>query len=62
VGAAIGGAILRRGPPELRPWRIALVAIAVQYLVIANFVPLGYALPTAFLWLWAGVVYARRPA
>jgi putative inorganic carbon (hco3(-)) transporter len=61
---ALGGAILRRGPPELRPWRIALVAIAVQWLVIANFVPLGYAMPTAMLWLWAGIVYprARRDA
>lgn len=64
LALAIGGAILRRGPPELRPWRIALVAIAVQWLVIANFVPLGYALPTAMLWLWAGLVYppARRDA
>jgi putative inorganic carbon (HCO3(-)) transporter len=59
---AIGGAIWRRGPPELRPWRIALVAIAVQWVVIANFVPLGYALPTAMLWLWAGIVYPRARA
>lgn len=62
LALAIGGALLKRGPPELRPWRIALVAIAVQYLVVANFVPLGYALPTAVLWLWAGIVYPRRTA
>jgi putative inorganic carbon (HCO3(-)) transporter len=57
--AAIGTAILRRGPPELGWWRVALVAIAVQWFVVANFVPLGYAFPNALLWLWAGVVCWR---
>ena len=56
---AIGGAILRRGPPELTPWRIGMVAIATQWFVVANFVPLGYAFPNALLWLWAGIASAR---
>lgn len=55
--AAIGGAIFRRGPPELRLWRIGLIAVAVQWLVVANFVPLGYAFSNALLWLWAGVAW-----
>ena len=56
---AIGAAIFRRGPPELRWWRVGLIAIAVQWFVVANFVPLGYALPNALLWLWAGVAWTR---
>jgi O-antigen ligase len=56
---AIGGAILRRGPPELTAWRIGLIAIAAQWFVVANFVPLGYAFPNALLWLWAGIASAR---
>lgn len=52
----IGGAIVRRGPPELRRWRIGLTAVAVQWFVVANFVPLGYAFPNAILWLMAGIV------
>ncbi|MDX6637261.1 MAG: putative inorganic carbon ((-)) transporter, partial [Solirubrobacterales bacterium] len=54
----IGGAIVRRGPPELRRWRIGLTAVAVQWFVVANFVPLGYAFPNAILWLMAGIVSA----
>jgi O-antigen ligase len=56
---AIGGAIATRGPPELRPWRIGLVAMAVCWLVVGNFVyPLAFA--TLLLWAWAGVVWAGR--
>jgi O-antigen ligase len=54
--AAIGTAILRRGPPELRPWRIGLIAIAVQWAIVANFVPLFFAFPNLILWVWAGVL------
>jgi putative inorganic carbon (hco3(-)) transporter len=55
----IGGGILRRGPPELGAWRVGLIAIAAQWLIVANFVPLGYAFPTALLWLWAGITWYR---
>jgi glycosyltransferase involved in cell wall biosynthesis/O-antigen ligase len=51
------GAFSRRGPPELRPWRIGMVAIGVQWLVVANFVPLAYAFPNALIWLWAGILW-----
>jgi putative inorganic carbon (hco3(-)) transporter len=55
----VGGALLARGPPELRPWRVGLLAVAIIFAVVANSVP-----PTAFmnlsLWLWAGVVVSGR--
>jgi putative inorganic carbon (HCO3(-)) transporter len=55
----IGTALTTRGPPELRPWRVGLLAIAIASLVISNSVP-----PTAWLnrsiWLFAGVVYSAR--
>ena len=55
----VGGGLLRRGPPELRPWRIALLALAVDWVMVAAVTPLPYALPTALLFLWAGVVRSR---
>jgi putative inorganic carbon (HCO3(-)) transporter len=62
--SGIGGAVIRRGPPELRPWRIGLLAIAVHWIVVANFVPLPYTFPNLLLWTWAGLVTAAavRPA
>jgi O-antigen ligase len=56
---AIGGSILRRGPPELLAWRFGLIAIAINWIVVANFTPLTYALPNLLLWTWAGLVAAR---
>src|SRR5262245_2087135 len=52
----LGEAIVRRGPPELLPWRIGLVAITVLWIVVAATTPLPYAFPTLVLWTWAGVV------
>ena len=57
---AVGGAILRRGPPELVWWRLGLLAIATQWFIYANFAPLGFGFSNALLWLWAGVVWARK--
>jgi O-antigen ligase len=55
----IGTALTTRGPPELRAWRVGLLAIALASLVVSNSVP-----PTAWLnrsiWLFAGVVYSAR--
>jgi O-antigen ligase len=62
--AAVGGAVFRRGPPELLPWRIGLACIAVPFLVVANLSPLSYTFPNLLLWLWAGVAgsgYLSRP-
>jgi putative inorganic carbon (hco3(-)) transporter len=53
---AVGGAVTTRGPPALRPWRIGLLAIALFWVVVAMFAPLGQVLPTFIPWLWAGIV------
>ena len=62
---AVGGALATRGPPDLRAWRAGLLAIAVCFIIVTNFVP-PMAFPNLVLWLWAGVVwsgrYARREA
>lgn len=57
---AVGGAILRRGPPELAPWRVGLVAVFVGFLVVANLGPLSYPFPNLLLWTWAGIVGAEH--
>jgi O-antigen ligase len=59
-GAAIVVPALRRGPPEFEPWRLGLLALALCWLITANFGPLGYAFPTLVLWTWAGLVAAAR--
>jgi O-antigen ligase len=54
---AVGGAILAPPEtPELRVWRIGMVALALDFLVIINFAPSSYAFPTALLWTWAGLL------
>ena len=59
--AAIGGAIVRRGPPALRPWKIGLLALFVASLVSYATAPFSYVFPTLLLWLWAGVAWGPRP-
>ncbi|HYA69488.1 MAG TPA: O-antigen ligase family protein, partial [Acidimicrobiales bacterium] len=58
--AGVGGAAFRRGPPELYPWRLALIAMFTCFLVVANLGPLSYPFPNLMLWLWAGIVAADR--
>jgi putative inorganic carbon (HCO3(-)) transporter len=57
---AIGGAILRRGPPPLRDWRIGLIAVAVSYAVVGMTTPLGYPFSALLMWTWAGLVWGER--
>jgi O-antigen ligase len=55
----VGGALRTRGPPDLQPWRLALLALFVFFVIQENFVP-----PAVFqnlgIWLWAGVVWAAH--
>ncbi len=60
VFIAIGGAIVKRGPPELVPWRIGLLAYTICWAVVLNLTPLPQAFPNLLLWLWAGVVVSWR--
>lgn len=56
VALGILGGLPRRGPPDVDDWRVGLVAIAVAYAVITNFVP-PQVFPNLTLWLWAGVCW-----
>ena len=60
--AAIGGAIVRRGPPWAVPWRIGLFAIAIMWGIVIFFTPLEGPFSPVVLWTWAGIVWASgRP-
>jgi putative inorganic carbon (HCO3(-)) transporter len=59
--AAIAGSIVRRGPPELLPWKIGLVAVAVSVAVAWATAPSSYVLATMLLFLWAGVARGLDP-
>jgi O-antigen ligase len=50
----VGGGLPRRGPPDLDDWRIGLLALAIVYAVIENFVP-PQVFPNLALWIWAGI-------
>ncbi|MEN3284657.1 MAG: putative inorganic carbon ((-)) transporter [Solirubrobacteraceae bacterium] len=60
--AAVGAPIVRAPPPGTRAWRTGLLAIAVMWLVAANFSPLAAVFPNLLLWTWAGVLWSRRVA
>jgi putative inorganic carbon (hco3(-)) transporter len=60
LALAVGGALVRRPPPELRLWRAGLLAVAIAWVVVAMVTPLAFAFPTLLLWTWAGVVWGRR--
>jgi O-antigen ligase len=59
----VGGAIFRRGPPALRPWKLGLLAIFLFFIVVTAFNPLQPPFTSLLLWTWAGVALAMvRPA
>jgi O-antigen ligase len=55
--AAMGSA-LRARPPDQQAWRVGLVAIALFWVINANFAPLGHIFAGSIAWLWAGVALA----
>ena len=59
-GAAVTvavGAVGRRGPPSLGPWKVGFIGLVVAYAVVATTSPLAFAGPTLLLWAWAGVAW-----
>ena len=60
TAAVAAGALLRRGPPSLRPWKIGFVGLLVSYAVVAVSSPLAFAAPTLLLWTWAGVLWGTQ--
>jgi putative inorganic carbon (hco3(-)) transporter len=57
----VGGAVLARGTPELRPWKLGLLAALVFFVVVAAFDPQQQPFPAILLWVWAGVAIGRAP-
>ncbi|HTA13391.1 MAG TPA: O-antigen ligase family protein [Solirubrobacteraceae bacterium] len=51
----VGSAVLSRGPAELRPWKLGLLAVGVFFVVVSLFNPYLQAFPILLLWTWAGV-------
>ena len=62
MGAAFGGALARRAPPEIRPWQVGLKAVIVAWLIAGTSGPTRYAFTIALAWTWAGIVYGRSAA
>lgn len=58
--SAVGAACFRSVRPEMRAWRLALMAMFACFVVVANLGPLSYALPNLMIWLVAGVVAVDR--
>src|SRR4051794_16171805 len=54
---AVAGGIVRRGPPDIRPWQVGLVAVVVQWAIVSSFAPAAFAFPNLLLWTWAGVLW-----
>lgn len=59
---AVGSALLSRGPPEMAPWRGGLLAMAIFWVIVANFAPTGQVFPSLVVWFWAGVVLSGSVA
>jgi putative inorganic carbon (HCO3(-)) transporter len=57
-----GASLRRRGPPDLQPWRLGLIAVAVSWMVTSATEPLSFPFPALLLWAWAGVVYGGSRA
>jgi putative inorganic carbon (hco3(-)) transporter len=60
TACGLGGAIFQ-GSRNMRPWRSALLAMAVFYLIVIVFVPPPSGFPPLILWLFAGVVWGGDP-
>jgi putative inorganic carbon (HCO3(-)) transporter len=60
IATTIGAAMFWRPPPELEDWRIGLVAMGVQWAVVAMFTPFSYTFSFLFMWTFAGIVTAHR--
>jgi putative inorganic carbon (HCO3(-)) transporter len=57
----VGGAVFSRGPAELRPWKLGLLAIVVFFIVVGFFDPYEAPFPVLLLWAWAGVALGHAP-
>jgi putative inorganic carbon (HCO3(-)) transporter len=49
--------VMRRGPPQLRPWVLAGLAIAIAWFVQSNFAPVTYAFDNYVPWVFAAIAF-----
>jgi putative inorganic carbon (hco3(-)) transporter len=61
IAWAIGGAILARGPTDLRPWKLGLLAVAVFFGVVCLVDPHTAPFPMVVMLVWAGVAAGAKP-
>jgi O-antigen ligase len=54
------GALTARAGPDLRPWKIGFVAVAIMWFCVLNLTPLNQVFPNIMLWTWAGIMFAAR--
>jgi putative inorganic carbon (hco3(-)) transporter len=60
VGSTVFAAMFWRPPPELEDWRLALVAMGVQWAIVGMFTPFSYTFSMFFIFTFAGIVAAPR--
>jgi putative inorganic carbon (hco3(-)) transporter len=53
----VGGAIFATGPPELRVWKLGMLALGIFFLVVGFVDPYQQSFSQLLLWVWAGVAY-----
>jgi putative inorganic carbon (hco3(-)) transporter len=56
-GVALG--IFSRGPADLRPWKLGLIAITIAFLAIAAVNPFQSPFTMLLLWVWAGIAWGN---
>ncbi len=68
IGILIWGIVapaIRRGSPQIEPYRLGLIAIATAWFVQANFTPFDYAFDNYVVWVFGGIIAGaaavRRP-
>jgi O-antigen ligase len=61
IAWAVGGAIVGRAPPDLRPWKLGLLAIAVFFLAICLVDPHTAPFPMVLMFVWAGIAMGSKP-
>lgn len=62
LAAAVLSAIFRRAGPELRSWRLGLLALALFFAVISFVDPHEQPFPMVVLLIWAGIAYGPPAA
>jgi O-antigen ligase len=60
-GLAVLSSVTARGPLQLRPWKVGLLAIAVFFLIIGLFDPHKQPFPMLLLLTWAGIAIGSEP-